>query len=320
MSDNPYFMTSARLQLLLSFSCITRFSYHSTGYSCKQKYPFFKLKVSERRKPTKNMDRLEEFKQFAIELAQKGGEMMLEANSKQLGVDTKQHRTDFVTIYDRAIEKYIFDSLKERYPNHRFIGEESAGANNRLESNDPTWIVDPIDGTSNFVHGYPLCCVSIALAIDRQMVVGVTNAPFLKKMYTAVKGGGSYCNGEPIHVSRNVRRIEDAMILLEANYDPRDSDSRRHVFDSLLWKCQSVRHIGSACVCMAMIAEGVAEIFLHHNLCIWDMAAGYVLITEAGGQVCQYNGKPFDPHSGSCMGAANDELIRLTEEVTKNGY
>lgn len=107
------------------------------------------------------MDHLEEYLDVAIELAQKGGQMIRDASTQEFAADEKQNRRDLVTKFDKAIEKYIFDALKERYPDHIFIGEESAGTKDRIDNDKPTWIVDPIDGTMNFTHHYPLCSVSI---------------------------------------------------------------------------------------------------------------------------------------------------------------
>lgn len=262
------------------------------------------------------MDRLEEFQQLAIELATASGQMIREAVAKgDFSVEEKRSRRDLVTEVDKTIEKFIFERLKAAYPEgHVFIGEESAGTANRITSDASTWIVDPIDGTMNFTHTYPLVSVSIGLAVERQLVVGVIYAPFLGKLYTAIKGRGARCNGSPIHVSQGVHRLSEALVLSEVAFfggEHRNAYIRR-LFDEVLWKASSVRMIGSSCCCLGLLAEGAADLFLHAGLCIWDMAAGAVIVTEAGGVLRTINGDPFDPHGRSLLAASSEALI---EEV-----
>ena len=311
---------------------------------------------------------LKEYLQFAIELATKAGKMMLKANLSNslvnndddhidlnngnhlIANETKKNRIDLVTEFDLAIEKYIFNSLREHYPDHVFIGEEDSSVNNikndnRINSNSPTWIVDPIDGTMNFVHHYPLCCVSIGLAISQELVVGVIMAPFIDRLYTAVKGYGARCNGKPIKVSSN-QKIIDSLVLNEIQFNESTTtavsqqhqnaheyyeerlrgiqkESRttkpylRYLFNNLLWKCQSVRYIGSACISLAMVAEGSADVMIHNDLCLWDLAAGYVLVTEAGGTVRTIYGDPFDPHSGTVLATSNPDLAEEVAKLTR---
>lgn len=277
--------------------------------------------------PTKS--RLHEYEQTAIELARKAGQMMIDFNEKaHLLVEIKSSRVDLVTEADKAIEKFIFDELKKRYPDHDFIGEESVGTSKVLTSDVPTWIVDPIDGeclfaqklshyhssfdhsqsgTMNFVHHFPFCCVSIGLAINQQMSVGVIYAPFLGKLYTAIKGEGAKCDGTSIRVSKFAKTLDQSLLLNEDKISR--FPGKTQLFD-LLWKCQAVRYIGSACLCLCLIADGAADVYFQIGLCIWDMAAGSLIATEAGAVIYKLNGEQFDLNKRQVLIASNEQLAR----------
>lgn len=260
----------------------------------------------------KNMDKLDEYVSVAIDLAKQAGQMILEWHRKgSFEVNIKSSERDLVTEADIQIERFIFDSLKQRYPDHKFIGEESvAGSQNTLTTNEPTWIVDPIDGTMNFAHFSPWCSVSIGLAIEKQLVLGVIDCPHLRRTYSAIKNGGAYCNGRPIRVS-SIRTVEKALIESDLPIGSKQhSGSARQLFDAIHWKCQGFRSIGSCCVSMCLVADGSADCYFMMGLKIWDMAAGYVIITEAGGFICNINGQDFDPNQGKLIAASNPDLAK----------
>lgn len=253
---------------------------------------------------------------FAVELAKKAGQMMVDCQvSGNLQVETKKNWRDLVTQVDLEVERFIFDSIRRKYPDHSLIGEESAGTSSVLNSDLPTWIVDPIDGTVNYVHQNPLCCVSIGLAVNKQLVMGVIFAPFLDRLYTAVKGSGAKCNGKPIR-STDRHDIENTLLLYEPKYGPTSPYSYK-IFENLLWKCQGVRYIGSACICLCMLAEGSADAFLHERLCIWDMAAGYVIANEAGAVAVTCGEQHFDPNGRSILAGSTSELVnQIAHQIT----
>ena len=152
--------------------------------------------------------------QIAVQLAAEAGHMIASASKSDKNVQQKEHRSDLVTDTDRAVEEFLFTQLRQHFPDHRFIGEE--GTNDRVPLTDhPTWIVDPIDGTMNFVHTFPFVCVSIGLTVNQRPVLGVVYSPFLNKLYTAREGVGAQCNGRPIAVSKRCQSLREALLIFE---------------------------------------------------------------------------------------------------------
>jgi fructose-1,6-bisphosphatase/inositol monophosphatase family enzyme len=132
-------------------------------------------------------DTLREYLDVAVNLSRSAGLMMTQTSGRNTKVEQKSSFADLVTETDKAIEEFVFSELRRQYPNHRFVGEESTTS--KVDwTNDPTWIIDPIDGTMNFYHQFPFCCISIGLTINKEIVMGVVYSPFLDKLYTAAKG------------------------------------------------------------------------------------------------------------------------------------
>ncbi|KAF7494449.2 Inositol monophosphatase 1 [Sarcoptes scabiei] len=239
------------------------------------------------------MDEMGRYLQYAIKLAREAGQMMIEWREKNsFSIASKSSPTDLVTEVDIKIERFIFDSLRSQFPDHKFVGEESVANVSSEITDDPTWIVDPIDGTMNFIHQSPWCAVSIALAINRQSIVGVINCPFIGRLYHASLGRGAFMNDKPIKVSSRAKSIDKALILND--FWPKLPNDLLDAQHCLFWKSQGVRSLGSACVSMCLVADGSADAFYHFRLKVWDVAAGSVIITEAGGEVRQLNNQLLD--------------------------
>lgn len=167
---------------------------------------------------------IDELYDFMYPLAQRAGEILLEGYEeagKQVNIKTAFY--DVVTEYDNKIEEFLIEQILARYPAHKFIGEEDTAKNNHVTkelTDAPTWIIDPIDGTSNFIKQIPHVCISIGLSVKKQIVLGIINNPVQKKMYTVKLGGGAFCNGQPIHVSNvdNVSRNCNVKYLEQSLY------------------------------------------------------------------------------------------------------
>ncbi|XP_049266959.1 inositol monophosphatase 2 [Rhipicephalus sanguineus] len=235
---------------------------------------------------------IERFFCKALELVKESGALVQRAFGEGKQVETKSEFTDLVTQYDRQVEQLLIGKLREEYPNHKFIGEESVAAGIKSElTNDPTWIIDPIDGTMNFVHGFPVVAVSVALAVQKEIVVGIVYNPALDKMYTAVKGHGSFCNGTRLNVSGQ-NEISKALIISEVG-SSRDPGHMQFVFrnmHNLMQKAQGLRCLGSTAVNMCFVASGEADAFYEFGMHVWDMAAAALIVTEAGGVVMDTQG------------------------------
>ncbi|CAG2117760.1 unnamed protein product [Medioppia subpectinata] len=244
----------------------------------------------------------------AIRLAIEAGAMMTAASGRNKEIAEKDSFADLVTETDKAVEKFLFNELKRLFPDFRFIGEETSSRVGLTA--DPTWIIDPIDGTMNFVHTFPCTCVSIGLTVNKVPVVGVIYSPFLDKLYTARKGSGAYCNGRPISVSKNCNSLSEALLLCEFG-NQRDDEKKNAVFRNLEavgWLVHGVRCMGSAALNLCSVADGSADAYWEFGLHVWDMAAGAVIVTEAGGVVMDTKGGPVDIMNRRILGACCDKI------------
>lgn len=204
---------------------------------------------------------------------------------KDLKVESKSTEIDLVTEIDKASEKVILGFIRENYPGHAILSEESGRFSTDSEY---LWIVDPLDGTTNYAQGLPIFTVSIALQYQGETVLGVVYSPVTDQMFTAVKGQGAYLNGLRIGVSQK----EDLLESVLATGFPYDITETPHnniaYFDSLVLKTRAVRRLGSAAYDLALVAAGRFDGFWELNLSPWDVAAGMLLVEEAGGSIIHF--------------------------------
>ncbi|XP_048748193.1 inositol monophosphatase 1-like [Ostrea edulis] len=253
---------------------------------------------------------LTEYLNTAQEVARKAGEMVKEAFYKEKDLMTKESYADIVTETDQAVEKLIISLLHEKYPTHQFIGEESTAEGKKVEWTDaPTWIIDPIDGTANFVHSIPQTCVCIGLSINKQMVVGVVHLPITGQTYFASKGGGAYCNSQRITVSK-VKDLKKSVVITEAgnSRDPKILSTKMNNVHRVVEASHGVRMFGSAAVNMCTVAEGKGEVYFEYGIHIWDFAAAGIIFTEAGGVLIDPSGGDVDFLSRRVLAACNRDI------------
>jgi len=245
---------------------------------------------------------------IAVQAARQAGNYLLEALPKKRDI-TKKGVVDIVTEADRQAEKIIYE-----IPDDQFLAEE--GTANGGES-DLIWIVDPLDGTTNYAHRFPVFCVSIGLVKDGMPQAGCIYNPNLDELFTAHRGEGAFLNGEPIHVSTNDRLI-DSLLATGFPYDIRESDQdNMNNFYSFYKKgAQAVRRAGSAALDLAYTACGRFDGFWEMKLRAWDIAAGILLVEEAGGQVTDFNGGPVDLFKGEVL-ASNGNIHDTMKRVLK---
>jgi myo-inositol-1(or 4)-monophosphatase len=227
--------------------------------------------------------------QSAKEAAVIGGQILKEyfKEIKQRDIEEKSKR-DFVTYVDKKSEERIRNFLLSVYPDHAFLGEEDGILGNK--NSDYLWIVDPLDGTKNYINGFDIFAVSVALKYKDEVIAGSIYIPMLDKLYWASKGNGAYMNGSPIKVSKR-----DKNLALVATGFPfrsvEDIDRYLNAFREAMITFSAVRRPGAAAVDLAYTAEGVFDGFFEMKLSIWDIAAGYLLIKEAGGIFTNFEGK-----------------------------
>ncbi|CAL9761734.1 unnamed protein product [Musa acuminata subsp. burmannicoides] len=249
---------------------------------------------------------LAEFLAVAVDAAKSAGEVIRKGFYQTKHVEHKG-QVDLVTETDKACEELIFNHLKKHYPDHKFIGEETSAAFGTAELTDePTWIVDPLDGTTNFVHGFPFVCVSIGLAIGKVPTVGVVYNPIIGELFTGVRGQGAFLNGNPIKASSQSELLK-ALLVTEVGTkrDKSTVDATTNRINNLLFKVRSLRMCGSLALNLCGIACGRLDLCYEIGFGgPWDVAAGAVIVHEAGGLVFDPSGGDFDLMS--CRVAASN--------------
>lgn len=242
---------------------------------------------------------------FAVKAARRAGDIINRAaeNIEQLKI---QHKTknDLVSEVDHAAEAEIINSLQKIYPDHAFLAEESG----RIGESDYEWIIDPLDGTTNFLHGFPIYAVSIALAYKKQLQVAVVYDPCRNDLFTASRGSGAYLNEKRIRVSKRDKLID---CLIGTGFPFRansDVDSYGEMFKALALKTAGIRRPGAAALDLANVAAGRLDGFWEIGLSPWDMAAGALLIKEAGGLVGDLDGDSKYMDSGKIV-AGNPKIF-----------
>lgn len=240
----------------------------------------------------------------AIRASRKGREILLSHIGRLRHVE-KKFQAGLVSEADKGSERAIIEVLKREYPRSEVLGEESDAAGIKVRSGkggpEGRWILDPLDGTTNYIHRFPIFCISLALEVDGVLRVAVIDVPMLGETYTAIKGEGAFVNGRKLSVSANAR-IEDS--LLATGFFAEDKVALQEqlgLFAKIVFDARGVRRAGAAAYDMAQVAAGVFDGFWEKNLKPWDVAAGQLLIEEAGGVVTTYDGSPHDPYSGNLI-------------------
>lgn len=251
----------------------------------------------------------------AIEVARSAGAIVRTAFATPRCVSIvsdKSNALDLVTNTDKETEKYIVDALNAAFPEYSFLGEETAAQHYTLGP-EPTWVVDPIDGTTNFVHRIPDICVSIGLAVGRRPVLGVIYNPVRDELYTACEGGGAFLNGAPIRVDAEGKTLSQCILSSNVGYG-RDEIFIRHSLgtmeNAMRRQVRSFRMYGSACLAMASVARGLTSCYYESGPHAWDVCAGAVIVREAGGVVMDMSGGELDLCSRCYLAAANPLIAK----------
>jgi myo-inositol-1(or 4)-monophosphatase len=263
---------------------------------------------------------MNEVRDLAVGVARAAGELLARAvREGARGVTSKSTLIDLVTDADRDSERLVLDAVRERFPEHAVLAEESGAG----RTGGPyRWVIDPLDGTVNFAHGLPHFAVLIAVqersGSDYETVVGVTYDPVRDELFLAARGQGATLNGVPIRVSK-VGRLIDATAVTGFAYDRlfRNDDNHRE-FCRMNLVTQGVRRLGSAGLDLAYVAAGRLDLFWESGLSPWDLAAGALLVAEAGGQVTSISGGTVDLAAGDVIasnGVLHDATRRVLEEA-----
>lgn len=257
-----------------------------------------------------SLSTLDEIEAAAREAAGRAGQIIRERFGRSRGYDAKSSAIDLVTATDRDSEAAILEVLREAFPGHAFLAEES-GAQGEA---DQRWLIDPLDGTTNFAHGYPQVSVSIAYQQRGETQFGLVLDPLREEIFTARAGGGARLSGEAIHVSP-VESLDGALLATGFPYDRRQhADFYLSFFKAFMERCHGLRRAGSAALDLCFVAAARVEGFWEWNLQAWDVAAGALIVTEAGGTVSDFDRGLFDPFARRIL-ASNGRLHEAMSRI-----
>lgn len=253
---------------------------------------------------------------IAVTAARKAGDVIMHAFDNKAMFDVEQKgRHDYVTTVDKNAERVIIDTIHNAYSRHSFLAEESG---ERTQPNsEHQWIIDPLDGTLNFINGYPNFCVSIALKIKNKIEHGVVYDPMRNELFTASRGCGAFLDSRRIRVNKT-SSIESS--LLSTGFPIREPEKLKNamsIFSSISQKATDIRISGASALDLAYVACGRLDGVFEEGLKIWDLAAGSLIITEAGGYVGDFNGGEEYLNSGEVIGT-NIKLYKLLLKEIKN--
>jgi myo-inositol-1(or 4)-monophosphatase len=253
--------------------------------------------------------------EVAIEIAQHAGKILREEFDRPPHIAYKGE-ADLVTQADKRSERAIVEQLTKYFPDHSIVAEEGTG---REGTSDFRWHVDPLDGTTNFAHGYPCFCVSLGLAQRDILLAGVVFNPFYNELFAAARGEGATLNGKPIHVSK-VETLATSLLCTGFPVHKRVASPNIHYYWDFTLRSHGVRRDGSAALDLASVASGRFEGFWEFGLNRWDTAAGALLVEEAGGKVSDFANEPYQlggPMILATNGLVHEEMRRAALEISK---
>jgi myo-inositol-1(or 4)-monophosphatase len=252
---------------------------------------------------------------FAIQTARDAGHILAERFGRASLAVERKGEIDLVTEADLAAEQLIVERIRSHYPRHSILAEEGGDVTREERASEYKWIVDPLDGTTNYAHGYPCFCVSIALERDSEIVLGVIYDPVRDELFSAERGEGATLNARRIRVS-DTDDLNRALLCTGFPYDVRDrGDFARHFYNFIMHS-QGVRRDGSAALDLAYVAAGRFEGFWEEGLRAWDVAAGKLLVEEAGGRVSRYDGSRFSVYQAPILasnGLVHEAMMRVLQ-------
>ncbi|MCA9260408.1 MAG: inositol monophosphatase [Planctomycetales bacterium] len=249
--------------------------------------------------------------EVCLQAARAGGAQLEQWRGK---FATREKRArDLVTDADLASQQAVHEAIRQSFPDHELVAEESQqGPTLRQLLDDPNcsphcWVVDPLDGTTNYVHGFPCYCVSVAVLEHGEIVAGVVFSPVTNECFAALRGGGATLNGEPISVSQ-AKQVDESLVAVSFPPGLRDDSPDLLSFLQVAGKCQAVRRTGSAAMNLAYVASGRLDAHWAHEINPWDAAAGVLLVREAGGVVTCSNGGPYDLAAARYFASCGEQL------------
>jgi len=246
-------------------------------------------------------------------IAREAGALLLEKFKQRIGF-TYKGDADLVTAADKAAEKLITDRIRQQFPGHDLFGEEGTRTDT---GSDYRWYIDPLDGTTNFAHGFPVFCVSLGLQCKGERIAGVLYDPTRDELFAAEKGSGAFLNGERMHVSK-VNNLAECLTGTGFPSHKRHKNPNIYFYHVITLRTHGVRRAGSAALDLANVAAGRLDAFWEFNLNPWDTAAGVVLVQEAGGRVTRFDGSGWLLDSKETLatnGIVHEDMMKVMADV-----
>ena len=254
----------------------------------------------------------------AIEAARAAGKYLKQNVGKIKDIQLKSgQEKNLVTEIDKQSEAMIIEMISKHFPAHNILAEEGGGKD-KVSGSDVRWVIDPLDGTTNYTHGFPVFCVSIGIEVKEQLVAGVIYDPNFDELFTAEKGKGAFLNGKRITVSKRTS-LKESLLVTGFPYNIADNPNNAvEHFVHFLMDAQAVRRMGSAAIDLAYVAAGRYEGFWEVALNPWDMAAGALLVEEAGGKVTTFSDTPFSIYQKEIVasnGIVHGEMMNVLKKL-----
>jgi myo-inositol-1(or 4)-monophosphatase len=260
---------------------------------------------------------MDDLKEVLITAAREAGKIILHYFNGVFKIDHKDSINNLVTEVDTEAETKIIEVIRARFPSHTIISEE---VGELIKPSDYQWLIDPIDGTVNFAHGIPICCVSIGLLHKNELILGAVFNPMMNEFFFAEKGKGATLNGEPIKVSTK-NEFKTACLVTGFPYKwPANREHPIKVFERIVLEGVPVRRLGSAAIDLCWVACGRFDGFWEYNLHSWDVAAGYLIVQEAGGRITDFEGAKynvFEKETLATNGLIHDQMLEVIRNYDK---
>ena len=254
--------------------------------------------------------------EFTKKIAKEAGEIVMSYQKKTLKIEEKSRPGDLVTEADKKVEAFLIQKIKKTFPFHEFLGEETGSSKDKVrggEKNEFRWIIDPIDGTKNFIRGIPFFAVSIGLEYRGKRIVGVVYNPAQKDLFAAEKGKGASQNNKKIHVSK-AKTVQES--LFATGFHPAYKHTKLEIFKEIINNSQGIRRFGSAALDLCYVANGTFDGFWEFGLYPWDIAAAILIVEEAGGRVTNTDGTPLKYEQKTIL-ATNKKIHPETLQMIK---
>jgi len=250
-----------------------------------------------------------------IQIAKEAGEIIRSSYRQDFGIEFKTNHTNLVTEVDKKSEKLIIDFINKKYPLHGILAEESGG---NFKNKEYVWVIDPLDGTTNFAHGLPIFSVSIGVLRNNEIIAGVVYDVMRNALYSAEQGSGSFCGTRKLSVSNN-DLLAHSLLVTGFPYDIADNpDKAIELFTHFLKTSRAVRRLGSAAIDICYVADGIFDGFWEVNLHPWDICAGKLILEEAGGLFTDFRGNRrdiFNKKTLATNGRIHGEMMSNIENI-----